>query len=82
MLSRGLLLSAQNTPQSAQASSEPHPMIDDAWEALRISLVYYRGNLVGTIVALDPSEDELNYNQVLLFLKSISCHLLLYVSSN
>ena len=33
-LDKGLLLSAQNTPHSAQASSEPHPMIVDAWEAL------------------------------------------------
>ena len=81
-LDKGLLLSAQNTPHSAQASSEPHPMIVDAWEDLRRSLVYYRGNLVGTIVALDPSEDELSYNQVLLFLKSIMFHPLLYFSSN
>lgn len=56
--------SAQNTPRSARASSEPHPMIADAWEALRRSLVYFRGKPVGTIAALDPTEDSLNYNQV------------------
>jgi glycogen debranching enzyme len=59
-----LLSSTQNTPRSVQASSEPHPMIADAWEALRRSLVYFRGKPVGTIAALDPSEDALNYNQV------------------
>lgn len=56
--------SAQNTPRSARASSEPNPMIADAWEALRRSLVYFRGKPVGTIAALDPTEDSLNYNQV------------------
>eukprot|EP01018_Ginkgo_biloba_P030802 Gb_12592 [translate_table: standard] len=56
--------SAPNTPHSGHASFEPHPMIGDAWEALRRSLVYFRGKPVGTIAALDPSEDVLNYNQV------------------
>ncbi|TXG64729.1 hypothetical protein EZV62_011723 [Acer yangbiense] len=51
------------TPRS-QFGFEPHPMIGEAWEALRRSLVYFRGNPVGTIAALDNSEEELNYDQV------------------
>lgn len=43
---------------------EPHPMFGEAWEALRRSLVYFRGKPVGTIAALDNSEEELNYDQV------------------
>lgn len=57
--------SAATTPRSVQHSSfEPHPMFADAWEALRRSLVSFRGKPVGTIAALDHSEDTLNYNQV------------------
>ncbi|XP_057867587.2 probable alkaline/neutral invertase F isoform X2 [Cryptomeria japonica] len=60
----GMFLSAQNSPCAEHHSFDPHPMIGDAWEALRKSLVYFRGKPVGTIAALDPSEDVLNYNQV------------------
>lgn len=59
--------SATNTPRSATfhpAHFELHPMLSDAWEALNRSLVYFRGMPVGTIAALDPTEDSLNYNQV------------------
>lgn len=41
-----------------------HPMVADAWDSLRKSLVYFRGKPVGTIAALDSTEDALNYNQV------------------
>jgi hypothetical protein len=41
-----------------------HPIVVDAWESLRRSLVYFRGSPVGTIAALDPTKDSLNYNQV------------------
>ncbi|KAL5788797.1 hypothetical protein ACOSP7_005746 [Xanthoceras sorbifolium] len=51
------------TPRS-QFGFEPHPMVGEAWEALRRSLVYFRGKPVGTIAALDNSEEELNYDQV------------------
>ncbi|KAF8405365.1 hypothetical protein HHK36_010269 [Tetracentron sinense] len=51
-----------NTPRS-QNCFEPHPMVADAWEALRRTLVYFRGQPVGTIAALDHSEEELNYDQ-------------------
>ena len=39
-------------------------MVGEAWEALRRSLVHFRGNPVGTIAALDHSSEELNYDQV------------------
>eukprot|EP01018_Ginkgo_biloba_P019957 Gb_17442 [translate_table: standard] len=56
--------SVSNTPRSVQHSFEPHPMVADAWETLRRSLVYFRGIPVGTIAAMDHSEEVLNYNQV------------------
>eukprot|EP00249_Psilotum_nudum_P002039 c14870_g2_i1 orf=1-534(-) len=57
--------SASNTPRSsAHPNFEPHPMVADAWEAVRRSLVYFRGKPVGTIAALDSTADTLNYNQV------------------
>lgn len=55
--------SSAGTPREHHAF-EPHPMIADAWEALRRSMVYFRSKPVGTIAALDPTEDSLNYNQV------------------
>ncbi|KAL4360436.1 hypothetical protein GQ457_04G000330 [Hibiscus cannabinus] len=39
-------------------------MVAEAWEALRRSLVYFRGQPVGTIAALDNTEENLNYDQV------------------
>ncbi|KAH0470022.1 hypothetical protein IEQ34_001580 [Dendrobium chrysotoxum] len=46
-------------------SLEPHPNVVDAWEALRRSLVYFRGQPVGTVAAIDyQSEEILNYDQV------------------
>nr|CAB3489298.1 unnamed protein product [Digitaria exilis] len=43
----------------------PHPLVNEAWEALRKSVVYFRGQPVGTIAAVDhASEEVLNYDQV------------------
>ncbi|XP_027149078.1 probable alkaline/neutral invertase D [Coffea eugenioides] len=58
--------SALDTPvSSARNSFEPHPMVADAWEALRRSLVFFRDQPVGTIAAYDhASEEVLNYDQV------------------
>ncbi|KAG8389676.1 hypothetical protein BUALT_Bualt01G0003600 [Buddleja alternifolia] len=58
--------SAMDSPaSSARNSFEPHPMVADAWEALRRSLVHFRGQPVGTIAAYDhASEEVLNYDQV------------------
>lgn len=50
-----------NTPNS---HFESNPLVADAWEALRRSLVYFRGQPVGTIAAVDHSVEELNYDQV------------------
>ncbi|PKI77436.1 hypothetical protein CRG98_002209, partial [Punica granatum] len=54
--------SGLNTPRS-HSYYETHPMIVDAWEALRKSIVNFRGQPVGTIAALDHSVEELNYDQ-------------------
>ncbi|EEF52721.1 beta-fructofuranosidase, putative [Ricinus communis] len=51
-----------STPRSG-GHFEPNPMVAEAWESLRRSLVYHRGQPVGTIAALDHSVEELNYNQ-------------------
>ncbi|KAA3455342.1 putative alkaline/neutral invertase D [Gossypium australe] len=55
-----------DTPASSTRNSfEPHPMVAEAWEALRRSLVYFRDQPVGTIAAYDhASEEVLNYDQV------------------
>lgn len=55
-----------NTPaSSARNSFEPHPMVADAWESLRKSLVHFKGQPVGTIAAVDhQAEEVLNYDQV------------------
>ncbi|CAH2033638.1 unnamed protein product [Thlaspi arvense] len=58
--------SGWETPASSSRNSfEPHPMVAEAWDALRRSLVYFRGQPVGTIAAFDhASEEVLNYDQV------------------
>lgn len=40
------------------------PMITEAWESLRRSMLYLNGDPVGTIAALDSSNEKLNYDQV------------------
>ncbi|WOG81945.1 hypothetical protein DCAR_0101103 [Daucus carota subsp. sativus] len=58
--------SGLDTPaSSARLSFEPHPMVAEAWEALRRSMVFFRSQPVGTIAAYDhASEEVLNYDQV------------------
>ncbi|KAI8005377.1 putative alkaline/neutral invertase B [Camellia lanceoleosa] len=46
------------------SSVETHPIVFEAWESLRRSLVYFRGQPVGTIAAVDHSLENLNYDQV------------------
>ncbi|KAK4769665.1 hypothetical protein SAY87_030197 [Trapa incisa] len=41
-----------------------NPMMEEAWERLNKSYVYYKGKPVGTLAAMDPSAETLNYNQV------------------
>jgi hypothetical protein len=64
LLSPSIRSSVVCTPRDRH-SFEPHPMIGDAWDALRRSIVFFRNQPVGTIAAMDPTEDSLNYNQVL-----------------
>jgi hypothetical protein len=66
--------SGHNTPKSLLL--DPHSILPEAWEALRRSLVYFRGEPVGTIAALDNSEENLNYDQV-----SINMSLLPFVGT-
>jgi glycogen debranching enzyme len=63
LLSPSIRSSVVCTPRDRH-SFEPHPMISDAWDALRRSIVFFRNQPVGTIAAMDPTEDSLNYNQV------------------
>ncbi|GLT30692.1 hypothetical protein SLA2020_054830 [Shorea laevis] len=55
--------SGLNTPRP-QTVSDPNLMVAEAREALNRSLVYFRGKPVGTIAALENSEEKLNYDQV------------------
>ncbi|KAL2928655.1 putative alkaline/neutral invertase B [Bienertia sinuspersici] len=41
-----------------------NPMVEEAWDRLRKSYVFYKGQPVGTVAASDPSAEALNYNQV------------------
>ncbi|KAL8267845.1 hypothetical protein R6Q59_001643 [Mikania micrantha] len=49
---------------STQYGLEPHPIFVEAWESLRKTMVFFRGQPVGTIAALDNSDEKLNYDQV------------------
>ncbi|RLM64917.1 cytosolic invertase 1 [Panicum miliaceum] len=62
----GGLRSYCGTPASStRLSFEPHPLVGEAWDALRRSLVSFRGQPLGTIAAVDHSAGEvLNYDQV------------------
>lgn len=62
----GGLRSLSGTPASSTRHSfEPYPLVFEAWEALRRSLVCFRGQPLGTIAAVDHSAGEvLNYDQV------------------
>ncbi|KAJ1696342.1 hypothetical protein LUZ63_004854 [Rhynchospora breviuscula] len=55
-----------DTPLSSVRNSfDPHPIVGEAWEALRRSVVHFKGLPVGTIAAYDhASEEVLNYDQV------------------
>jgi len=68
-LNSPLSKSGFNSPRSA--TWDANSLTSEAWEALRRSLVYFRGQPVGTIAALDFSEENLNYDQV-----ASPCHIL------
>ncbi|KAF7153715.1 hypothetical protein RHSIM_Rhsim01G0174500 [Rhododendron simsii] len=48
----------------ASSSDNSTSMMEEAWERLKKSFVYFKGRPVGTLAALDPSAEALNYNQV------------------
>jgi hypothetical protein len=62
----GGLRSLCGTPASStRLSFEPHPLVGEAWDALRRSIVSFRGQPLGTIAAVGHSAGEvLNYDQV------------------
>ncbi|KAJ4772504.1 Neutral/alkaline invertase [Rhynchospora pubera] len=66
LYSPGYRSSGIGTPLSARGEAfDPHPMVGEAWEALRRSIVYFKELPVGTIAAYDhASEEVLNYDQV------------------
>nr|POE80338.1 alkaline/neutral invertase cinv2 [Quercus suber] len=49
----------------AGGNGESNAMVEEAWELLKKSYVYYKGKEVGTLAAMDPSAETLNYNQTL-----------------
>lgn len=60
-----MIRSNVTTPRSATGNHlAVNPMAMEAWENLRKALVYFRGDAVGTIAALDSDDEALNYNQV------------------
>ncbi|MFS8029804.1 putative beta-fructofuranosidase [Helianthus anomalus] len=59
-----LLPEATNAKSNGSDSGCPS-MMDEAWTRLKNSFVYFQSKPVGTLAAaLDPSAEELNYNQV------------------
>ena len=71
----------QNTsPGSRLTDTESASLVDEAWERLQKSLVYFRGKPVGTLAAMDPSTEPLNYNQVSLCYNIIYLHMCYYAS--
>jgi hypothetical protein len=60
----------QEIPTDTNASHR-HAIADAAWEALKRSIVYFRGQPIGTVAAIDKSQGAaLNYDQVTFF---VSC---------
>ncbi|KAF8379748.1 hypothetical protein HHK36_029196 [Tetracentron sinense] len=58
-----LMPSPANRTNGSQMNSENF-MMAEAWENLNKSIVYYKGQPVGTLAAVDPNSEALNYNQV------------------
>ncbi|CAB4300676.1 unnamed protein product [Prunus armeniaca] len=46
------------------STAESIAMVEEAWERLKKSYVYFKGKPVGTLAAMDPMAEDLNYNQV------------------
>lgn len=67
----------QNTSPGSRTSghqvtgAESASLMDEAWDRLQKSYVFFRGKPVGTLAAMDPSTEPLNYNQV-----SLCCYII------
>ncbi|MGA1132149.1 MAG: glycoside hydrolase 100 family protein [Prochlorotrichaceae cyanobacterium] len=54
----------QSAPNPSNPSSASYSlMLEEAWQLLEASLLYYQGQAVGTIAARDPDTVALNYDQ-------------------
>ncbi|KAA3475200.1 putative alkaline/neutral invertase F [Gossypium australe] len=58
------ILSAIRSNGFIEGSAENGAMVEEARETLQKSYVYYKGKPVGTLAAMDPTAEALNYNQV------------------
>ncbi|KAL1142626.1 hypothetical protein V6Z11_A11G107900 [Gossypium hirsutum] len=58
------ILSAIRSNGFLEGSAENGAMVEEAWETIQKSYVYYKGKPVGTLAAMDPTAEALNYNQV------------------
>ncbi|CAM8966872.1 unnamed protein product [Rhodiola kirilowii] len=54
--------SSNNSQQDATENAEE--MMKEAWQKLEEAIVYFDDQPVGTVAALDPNAEALNYNQV------------------
>lgn len=52
----------KGSPKAKSAGSPA--MVDEAWKRLKKSYVYFKGKPVGTLAAMDPTAETLNYNKV------------------
>ncbi|KAI6702620.1 hypothetical protein NL676_011756 [Syzygium grande] len=57
-------LNNYDSVEDASAPANGSPVTEEAWERLNKSYVFYKGKPVGTLAAMDPNADALNYNQV------------------
>lgn len=57
-------LNSYEACENSSSRVNSSPMMEEAWERLQKSYVYYKGKPVGTLAAMDPSAETLNYNQV------------------
>ncbi|KAI3713503.1 hypothetical protein L1987_72081 [Smallanthus sonchifolius] len=59
-----LLVPEASNAKSNGSEACSSSMMEEAWERLRCSFVYFQKKPVGTLAAVDPSAEDLNYNQV------------------
>ncbi|EEF39032.1 hypothetical protein RCOM_0716670 [Ricinus communis] len=57
--------SLDNVSPGVKSISESGAVVEEAWERLNKSYVLFKGKPVGTLAAMDPGAEALNYNQVL-----------------